>query len=258
MKTMEARKRNPRQENLNLTMKQSWKALKPMIFPLILTQIKSKKKAVDKLDQSSKLLKRLIDTFPRDESNIFDRGSTKYAVPAEVSQELKQSTGNFPSTMKRAAELAIEISTLQYRFSVFATQRTSSTRESSETFGTRFTNGNWENGNITWANTQAAVIGEETRSNARRNGVGRFMGSDVLKGAGNETANQRSRRLLPWVNYQCQPDVFIYWWGQRQQYQKLVESKQRRYRYSETKIAECSSYRKRNNYDHERCNGFTK
>ena len=66
-------------------------------------QDKSKKNAVKKLDQSLKFLKSLNDTFPRDESTKYEGGFTKYANRADVSQELKQSTSNFPSTIKCAA-----------------------------------------------------------------------------------------------------------------------------------------------------------
>ena len=55
-------------------------------------QGKSKKNAVDILDQSWKLLRSLNDTFSRCESKKFERGTTKYADPAAVSQELKRST----------------------------------------------------------------------------------------------------------------------------------------------------------------------
>ena len=44
--------------------------------------------------------------------------------------------------------------------------------------------------------------------------VSQFTGSDVL-GDANETTNRKSRRLLPWVNYQSQPDVYVYRCGQK-------------------------------------------
>ena len=54
-------------------------------------------------DQSLKPLKSLKDTFSRDESTKLEEGSVKNNAPADVSHELKQSTSNFPSTMKSAA-----------------------------------------------------------------------------------------------------------------------------------------------------------
>ena len=75
---------------------------KPSTYPGT-DQGKRKKSAVEKLDQSLKLLKSFNDTFSRDESSKYEEGSSKYEAPADVSQELKQSTRNFPSTKKRAA-----------------------------------------------------------------------------------------------------------------------------------------------------------
>ena len=66
-------------------------------------QGKRKKNAVEKMDQSLKLLKSLNDTFSRDESSKYEEGSTKYEAPAAGYQELKPSTSNFPSTRKSAA-----------------------------------------------------------------------------------------------------------------------------------------------------------
>ena len=66
-------------------------------------QDKCKKSAVKKMDQSLKFLNSLNDTFSRDESTKYEEGSSKYNAPADVSHELKQSTGNVPSTMKSAA-----------------------------------------------------------------------------------------------------------------------------------------------------------
>ena len=62
-----------------------------------------KKNAVEKMDQSLKLLKSLNYTFSRDESSKYEEGSAKYEAPADKSQELKSSTSKFPSTMKNAA-----------------------------------------------------------------------------------------------------------------------------------------------------------
>ena len=66
-------------------------------------QGKRKKNAVEKMDQSLKLLKSLNYSFSRDESSKYEEGSTKYEAPAAEYQELKPSTSNFPSTMKSAA-----------------------------------------------------------------------------------------------------------------------------------------------------------
>ena len=66
-------------------------------------QGKRKKNAVEKMDQSLKLLRSLNDTFSRDESSKYEEGSTKYEAPGAEYQELKPSTSNFPSTMKSAA-----------------------------------------------------------------------------------------------------------------------------------------------------------
>ena len=66
-------------------------------------QGKRKKSAVEKMDQSLKLLKNFNDTISRDESSKYEEGSTKYEAPTDKSQELKPSTCNFPSTMKSAA-----------------------------------------------------------------------------------------------------------------------------------------------------------
>ena len=63
---------------------------------------KRKKSAVEKMDQSLKLLKSFNDTISRDESSKYEESSTKYEAPAHVSQQLKPSTSNFPSTMKSA------------------------------------------------------------------------------------------------------------------------------------------------------------
>ena len=51
-------------------------------------QDKRKKNAVEKTNQSLKLLKSLNDTFSRDESTKYEEGSTKYNAPADVSHEL--------------------------------------------------------------------------------------------------------------------------------------------------------------------------
>ena len=66
-------------------------------------QGKRKKNAVEKMDQSLKLLRSLNDTFSRDESSKYEEGSTKYEAPGAEYQELKPSTSDFPSTMKSAA-----------------------------------------------------------------------------------------------------------------------------------------------------------
>ena len=66
-------------------------------------QNECKKNAVKKMDQSLKLLKSLDDTFSRDESTKYVEGTTMYNAPADGNHELKQSTSNFPSTMKSAA-----------------------------------------------------------------------------------------------------------------------------------------------------------
>ena len=66
-------------------------------------QGKRKKSAVEKMEQSLKLLKSFNDTISRDESSKYEEGSTKYEAPADKSQELKPSTSNFPSTMQSAA-----------------------------------------------------------------------------------------------------------------------------------------------------------
>ena len=58
--------------------------------------------AVEKMDQRLKLLKSLNDTFSRDESSKYEKGSAKYEAPAAEYQELKPSTSNFPSSMKSA------------------------------------------------------------------------------------------------------------------------------------------------------------
>ena len=55
------------------------------------------------MDQSLKLLKSLNDTFPKDQSSKYEEGCTKYNALADVSPELKQSTSNFPCTIKSAA-----------------------------------------------------------------------------------------------------------------------------------------------------------
>ena len=65
-------------------------------------QSKRNKSAVEKMDQSLKLLKSFNDTISRDESSKYEESSTKYEAPAHVSQQLKPSTSNFPSTMKSA------------------------------------------------------------------------------------------------------------------------------------------------------------
>ena len=66
-------------------------------------QGKCKKSAVEKMDQSLKLLKSFTDTISRDESSKYEEGSTKYEAPTDKSQQLKPSASNFPSTMKSAA-----------------------------------------------------------------------------------------------------------------------------------------------------------
>ena len=66
-------------------------------------QGKRKKSAVEKKDQSLKLLKSFNDTISRDESSKYEEGSTKYEAPGDKSQELKPLTSNFRSTMKSAA-----------------------------------------------------------------------------------------------------------------------------------------------------------
>ena len=66
-------------------------------------QGKRKKSAVEKMNQSLKLLKSFNDKISRDETSKYEEGSTKYEAPADKSQELKPSTSNFPSTMKSAA-----------------------------------------------------------------------------------------------------------------------------------------------------------
>ena len=55
------------------------------------------------MDQSLNLVKSFNETISRDESSRYEEGSSKYEAPADVSQELKQSTSNFPSTKKSAA-----------------------------------------------------------------------------------------------------------------------------------------------------------
>ena len=61
------------------------------------------KSAVEKMDQSLKLLRSLNDTTSRDESSRFERDSMNYDAPSEVSRELKQSTSKWLSEMKSAA-----------------------------------------------------------------------------------------------------------------------------------------------------------
>ena len=62
-----------------------------------------KRSAVEKMDQSLKLLKSLNDLILRDESSKYERDSTNYDAPADESRELKQSTSKFLSTIKSAA-----------------------------------------------------------------------------------------------------------------------------------------------------------
>ena len=59
-----------------------------------------KKNAVEKMDQSLKLLQSPIDTISRDESTKNEEGSTKYSAPAAISHELMQSSSNSPSKEK--------------------------------------------------------------------------------------------------------------------------------------------------------------
>ena len=66
-------------------------------------QGKHKKSAVEKMDQSLKLLKSFNDTLSRDESSKYEESSTKDEAPTDKSQELRPSISNFPSTKKSAA-----------------------------------------------------------------------------------------------------------------------------------------------------------
>ena len=66
-------------------------------------QSKRKKSALEKMDQSLKLLKSFNYTISRDESSKYEEGSTKYEAPTDKSQELKPYTCNFLSTKKSAA-----------------------------------------------------------------------------------------------------------------------------------------------------------